>query len=165
VHEKFLDDVTMTILADDVSVDLLSTQEYLEYQRQLALQRMHEQEMEMRRRLELQKQEQQMRAMQYSYPQVPCPPSTFHSLLLIQSYLSPSAVPCFFKRTLGQFKALDRLSTNLCRTIKVLSSSTTVNSGCRQLSVCFHWSLIDSQDEFQTFQGILVIFSNDLSTF
>lgn len=45
-------------------------QEYLEYQRQLALQRMQEQEMEMKRRLELQKQEQHMRAMQYGYPQV-----------------------------------------------------------------------------------------------
>ena len=49
---------------------LMAVQEYLEYQRQLALQRMHEQEMEMRRRLEQQKQEQQMRAMQYTYPQV-----------------------------------------------------------------------------------------------
>jgi growth factor-regulated tyrosine kinase substrate len=48
-------------------------QEYLEYQRQLALQRMQEQEMEMRRRLEQQKQDQQMRAMQYSYPQVFAP--------------------------------------------------------------------------------------------
>lgn len=45
-------------------------QEYLEFQRQLALQRLQEQEMEMKRRLELQKQEQQMRAMQYGYPQV-----------------------------------------------------------------------------------------------
>jgi len=43
----------------------------LEYQRQLALQRMQEQEMEMRRRLEQQKHEQHMRTMQYTYPQVP----------------------------------------------------------------------------------------------
>jgi len=49
---------------------LMMVQEYLEYQRQMALQRMQEQEMEMRRRLEQQKQEQQMRAMQYTYPQV-----------------------------------------------------------------------------------------------
>jgi len=49
---------------------MIVIQEYLEYQRQMALQRMHEQEMEMRRRLEQQKQEQQMRAMQYTYPQV-----------------------------------------------------------------------------------------------
>jgi growth factor-regulated tyrosine kinase substrate len=45
-------------------------QEYLEYQRQLALQRMQDQEMEMRRRLEQQKQDQQMRAMQYVHPQM-----------------------------------------------------------------------------------------------
>ena len=52
------------------AVMLAVLQEYLEYQRQLALQRMQEQEMEMRRRLEQQKQEQHMRAMQYTYPQV-----------------------------------------------------------------------------------------------
>ena len=52
-------------------VVVLMVQEYLEYQRQMALQRMQEQEMEMRRRLEQQKQEQHMRAMQYTYPQVP----------------------------------------------------------------------------------------------
>jgi len=68
-----------------------------------------------------------------------CPAHIDISLFVINTklrHLSPSAVPCFFIRT--------RLSTNLCRTIKVVSSSTTVNSGCRQLSVCFHWLLISS---------------------
>ncbi len=47
-----------------------SLQEYLEYQRQLALQRMHEQEREMQMRFEQQQQMQHMRAMQTYYPQV-----------------------------------------------------------------------------------------------
>ena len=59
-------------------IDLL--QVYLEYQRQMALQRMQEQEMEMRKRLEMQKQEQQMKAMQYGYPQVSLSPWIFNVL-------------------------------------------------------------------------------------
>lgn len=57
-------------MAQKLEVLRQKKQEYLEYQRQLALQRLQEQEMEMKRRLELQKQEQHMRAMQYGYPQV-----------------------------------------------------------------------------------------------
>ena len=45
-------------------------QEYLEYQRQLALQRMQDQERERQMRFEQQKQMQHMRAMQTYYPQV-----------------------------------------------------------------------------------------------
>jgi len=61
---------------------LMMIQEYLEYQRQMALQRMQEQEMEMRRRLEQQKQEQHMRAMQYTYPQVLQPHDIAHWLVI-----------------------------------------------------------------------------------
>ena len=51
-----------------IHLDVL--QEYLDYQRQLALQRMQEQEREMQMRFEQQKQMQHMRAMQTYYPQV-----------------------------------------------------------------------------------------------
>ncbi|ESO09504.1 hypothetical protein HELRODRAFT_190525 [Helobdella robusta] len=56
-------------LAQKLEILRQKKQVYLEYQRQMALQRMHEQELEMRKRLEMQKQEQQMKAMQYGFPQ------------------------------------------------------------------------------------------------
>lgn len=49
---------------------IMTTQVYLEYQRQMALQRMQEQEQQMHQRLEQQKQQHELKAKQYAYPQV-----------------------------------------------------------------------------------------------
>ncbi|XP_077980543.1 hepatocyte growth factor-regulated tyrosine kinase substrate-like isoform X2 [Glandiceps talaboti] len=65
-------------IAQKLEIMRQKKQEYLAYQRQLALQRLQEQEREMQMRLEQQKQQQQMRPMQYTMhyaPQGPPPPN------------------------------------------------------------------------------------------
>ena len=61
-------------LAQKLEVFRQQKQVYLEYQRQMALQRMQEQKLEMRKGLEVQKQQRQLKSQQYAHSQSYLPP-------------------------------------------------------------------------------------------